>query len=185
LQKLARACLTIHSSRTGFAGRLNSGVRQHMKVLLLSSALVLTWLPTQAALAKTDPLCAPLRAFVASVKPDETNTLEFHTSWGGNFKDSAEPAIFAKRCNHFGYGPAGAVCTYLMEHGATEFSDTNFKRAVMCLSPETRLDSGLSVSGAAMSLSYGSPDRGAHVSLEFSEDSQLGGMVLKVAADGY
>ena len=156
-----------------------------MKVLLLSSALVLTWLPTQAALAKTDPLCAPLRAFVASVKPDETKTFEFHTSWGGNFKDSAQPAFFAKRCNHFGYGPAGAVCTYLMEHGATEFSDTNFKRAVMCLSPQTRLDSGLSVSGAAMSLSYGSPDRGAHVSLEFSEDSQLGGMVLKVAADGY
>ena len=156
-----------------------------MKAPLLLIALVLTWLPTQAALAKTDPLCAPLRAFVASVKSDETKTLEFHTSWGGNFKDSTEPAIFAKRCNHFGYGPADVVCTYLMQHGATEFSDTNFKRAVMCLSPRTRLDSGLSVSGAAMSLSYGSPDRGAHVRLVFSEDSQLGGMVLTVAADGY
>lgn len=156
-----------------------------MKAPLLSIALVLTWLPIQATPAKADPLCAPLRAFVASVKSDETKTLEFHTSWGGNFKDSTEPAIFAKRCNHFGYGPADVVCTYLMEHGAIEFSDTNFKRAVMCLLPRTRLDSGLSVSGAAMSLSYGSPDRGAHVSLVFSEDSQLGGMVLRVAADGY
>jgi hypothetical protein len=54
-----------------------------MKVILLSTALVLTWLPAQAALAKTDPLCAPLRSFVASVKPDETKTVEFHTSWGG------------------------------------------------------------------------------------------------------
>ncbi len=117
--------------------------------------------------------------------PNETRTLEFHTSWGGNFKDSAERAISAKRCNHFGYGPAESVCAYLIEHGATEFSGNNFKRAVMCLSPKTRLDSGLSVSGATMSLTYGSPDRGAHVSLEFSEDSQIGGMVLKLAADGF
>lgn len=156
-----------------------------MKAPLLSIALALTWLPAQAALAKTDPLCAPLRAFVESVKPDETKTLEFHTSWGGNFKDSTEPAIFAKRCHHFGYGPAESVCAYLMEHGATEFSGNNFKRAVMCLSPKTRLDSGLSVSGAAVSLTYGSSDRGALVSLAFSEDSQIGGMVLKLAADGF
>ena len=152
-----------------------------MKVHLLSVALALTSLPIQAAHAKTDLLCVPLREFVESVKPDERKIFEFHTSWGGNFKDSTELAISAKRCNHFGYGPAEAVCAYLMEHGATEFSDNNFKRAVVCLSPKTRLDSGLSVSRAAMSLSYGSAD----VSLEFSEDSQIGGMVLKVAGDGY
>jgi hypothetical protein len=152
-----------------------------MKVHLLSVVLALTWLPTQAAQAKTDPLCVPLREFVESVKPDERKTFEFHTSWGGNFKDSTELTISAKRCNHFGYGPAEAACAFLMKHGATEFSDNNFKRAVVCLSPKTRFGSGLSVSSAAMSLSYGSAD----VSLEFSEDSQTGGMVLKVAADGY
>ncbi|WP_222566002.1 hypothetical protein [Novilysobacter antarcticus] len=152
-----------------------------MKAHLLSVALALTWLPIQAAQAKTDSLCAPLREFVKSVRPDESKTFEFHTSWGRNFKDSAELAISAKRCNHFGYGPAEDACTYLMEHGATEFSDNNFKRAVVCLSPKTRFDSGLSVSDAVMSLSYGSAD----VTLEFSEDSQTGGMVLKVAADGY
>jgi len=156
-----------------------------MKVPLLSIAFALTWLPSQAALAKTDPLCAPLRAFIESVKPDETKTVEFHTAWGSNFKDSTESAIFAKRCNHFGYGPAEAVCAYLMEHGSVEFAGNNLKRAVMYLSSKTRLDSGLTVSGAAMSLTYGSPDQVANVSLELSEDSQIGGMVLRVAADGY
>jgi hypothetical protein len=156
-----------------------------MKVPLLSIALALTCLPTQAALAKTDLLCTPLREFVESVKPDETKTLEFLTSWGGNFKDAVEPAIFAKRCSHFGYGPAETVCTYLMEHGAVEFAGSNLKRAVMCLSPKTRLDPRLTVSGAAMSLTYGSPDRGANVSLELSEHPQIGGMVLRVVADGF
>jgi hypothetical protein len=156
-----------------------------MKVQLLLTVFTLSSLPIHAALARTDQLCAPLRAFVASVKPDETKTLEFHTSWGGNFKDSAEPVIFAKRCNHFGYAPAKSVCACLMEYGVTEFAGNNFRRAVMCLSPRTRLDSGVSVSGASMSLTYGSPNRGASVSLEFSEDPQIGGMVLKVVAHGY
>ena len=156
-----------------------------MKVHLLSVALVLASLPVQAAIAKTDLLCAPLRAFVESVKPDETKTFEFRTSWGGNFKDLTELAIFAKRCNHFGYGPAKPVCEYLMEHGAIEFSDNNLKRAVMCLSPKTRLAPGLSMSSIAMSLTYGSDERGSHVNLKFAEDSQVGGMLLTVAADGY
>ena len=156
-----------------------------MKVHWLSIALALAWLPTHTALARADTLCAPLRAFVESVNPDETKAIEFHTSWGTNFKDSTEPAVFAKRCNHFGYGPAEALCSYLMEHGSTEFPDTDFKGAVMCLSPKTRLDPSLSVSDAAMSLSYGSPDRGAIVSLELSEDPQIGGMLFRVAADGY
>jgi len=156
-----------------------------MKARLLSIAIFLACLPAQAAPVKADPLCAPLRAFVASVKPDETKTLEFHTSWGGNFKGATEPVVFAKRCNHYGYGPAETVCSSLMEHGSIEFAGNNLKRVVMCLSPKTRLDTGLSWSSATMSLPYGSSDRGANVSLDLSEDSQIGGMVLKVAADGY
>ena len=156
-----------------------------MKGHLLAMTLALACLPAQTAIAKSDPLCAPLRAFVDSVKPDETQTFEFHTSWGSNFKDSTESAIFAKRCNHFGYGPAELVCAYLMEHGATEFSDNNLKRAVMCLSPKTRLDSGLSVSDVVISFTYGSDDRGSDITLEYSEDAQIGGMVLKLTADGY
>ena len=159
--------------------------RPHMKACLLPATLALIWMPSQEVSAKMDPLCGPLRAFVESVNPDETRTFDFHTSWGSNFTDSADPAIFAKRCNHYGYGPAKNVCVYLMEHGVIEFSDSNFKRATMCLSPKTRFDPGLSVSEAAMSLDYGGPDRGANVSLLFSEDPKIGGMVLKVVADGY
>ena len=155
-----------------------------MKAHLLSVALLWAWLPVQDVIAKTDPLCAPLRAFVESVKPDETKSFEFRTSWGGNFKDSMEPAIFAKRCNHFGYGPAEPVCAYLMAHGAVEFSENNLKRAAMCLSPKTRLDPGLSIFGV-VSLTYGSDNRGAHVILELADDAQVGGMALKVAAAGY
>lgn len=156
-----------------------------MKAHWLSMALVLIGLSADTAVAKTDPLCAPLRAFVESVKPDTSETFEFHTSWGSNFKGSAEPAILAKRCNHFGYGPAEPVCTYLMEQGSVEFPDNNLKRAVMCLSPKTRLDTGLSISGAAMSLVHGREGRGADVGLELAEDLQLGAMVLRVAVDGY
>ena len=155
-----------------------------MKVRLLSIALVTLSLPVTAT-AGTDPLCGPLREFVRSVQPGESKAIEFHSSWGGNFKDASEPAIFAKRCNHYGYGPAEAVCTYLMEHGAIEFSDNNLKRAVMCLSPKSRMDSGLSLNSAVISLTYGSPARGSRVNLEFDEDPQVGGMVLKLAADGY
>jgi hypothetical protein len=155
-----------------------------MKVRLLSIALVTLSLPVTAT-AGTDLLCGPLREFVRSVQPGESKVLEFHTSWGGNFKDGSESAIFAKRCNHYGYGPAEAVCAYLMEHGAIEFSDSNLKRAVMCLSPKTRMGSGLSLNSAVISLTYGSPDRGSQVNLEFDEDPQVGGMVLRLAADGY
>jgi len=151
-----------------------------MKVRLLSIALVTLWLPVTAT-AGIDPLCSPLRDFVRSVHPGETKVLEFHTSWGGNFKDSPAPVIFAKRCNHYGYGPAEAVCAHLMEHGAIEFSDNNLKSAVMCLSPKTRMAPSLSLNSAEISLTYGS----SQVNLEFGEDPQIGGMVLRVAADGY
>ena len=55
----------------------------------------------------------------------------------------------------------------------------------MCLSPKTRLDSGLSVSDVVISFTYGSDDRGSDITLEYSEDAQIGGMVLKLTADGY
>jgi hypothetical protein len=60
-------------------------------------------------------LCGPLRAFVQSVKPHESRAVEFHTSWGGDFKDSSDAGtVWAKRCLHFDYEPAKAVCAYLL-----------------------------------------------------------------------
>jgi hypothetical protein len=156
-----------------------------MKTRWLCVALFATALPTPAAIAKSDPVCAPLRAFVASVGKDDKRTLEFHTSWGSNFKNDPEPAIAAKQCIHGNYAPAQAACAKLMEHGATEFAGYNFRRALLCLSPKTRLDRGVSFQRAQVQLTYGDEHRGGIVDMDLVEDETLGGMVLKIAVDGY
>lgn len=137
------------------------------------------------AAAAEDGLCKPLRTFIASVKRDETRVLKFHTSWGSNFKDDAEPAFSAKRCDHGGYEPAKAVCEYLMEHGATEFSGNNAKAAISCLSSQTRFAAGMQIHAVSVSFSVGTENRGSLVDVEFTEDVALGGMVLSITADGY
>jgi hypothetical protein len=135
--------------------------------------------------AAEDGLCKSLKSFVSSVKPDETRVLKFHTSWGSNFKDDDEPAFSAKRCDHGGYDPAKAVCAYLMEHGATEFSGNNAKSAVSCLSSQTHVAAGMQIHSVSVSFSVGTESRGSLVDIEFVEDTILGGMVLSITADGY
>lgn len=135
--------------------------------------------------AAEDGLCKSLRQFIASVKPDETHILKFRTSWGSNFKDEAEQALSAKRCDHGGYDPAKAVCDYLMEHGATEFPGNNAKSAVSCLSKQTRLAPGMQIHAISISITVGTENRGSLVDIELDEDTGLGGMVLSITADGY
>jgi hypothetical protein len=135
--------------------------------------------------AAEDGLCKPLKSFIASVKPDETRVLKFHTSWGSNFKDDEEPAIAAKRCDHGGYEPAKAVCEFLMEHGATEFSGNNAKAAIACLAGQTRIAAATQLHAISISFSVGTKNRGSLVDVEFTEDASLGGMVLLITADGY
>ena len=169
------------------AGRLNSGVRQHMKVLrnlwfllLASVALV-----PAAHAAPAPEFCKLLRAFVASVRPDETREFTFRTSWGSNFRDDPEPAMGAKRCDHDGYGPAKNVCAYLMEHGSTEFPGADVKDAISCLSRKTQFDRRLSLNLASFHFSYGSDNRGALIDITFTADPVVGGMAFRVAADRY
>ena len=94
-------------------------------------------------------------------------------------------SIYAKRCEHYGYKPADAACKVLMETGATEFSDINFKRAMRCLSPKTSFAPRVDIDNASMSFSYGNEDRGSHVKLNYEGDDEIGGMVLRITADGY
>ena len=122
---------------------------------------------------------------MASVQPDETREFTFRTSWGSNFKDTSEPAIFAKRCQHEGYEPAENVCAYLMEYGSTEFTGEVVKDAVFCLSRKTRFDRRLSLNLASFHFSYGSDNRGALVDITFKDDPVIGGMAFRVVADGY
>jgi hypothetical protein len=134
--------------------------------------------------AVTDPICAPLRAFVASVQPGESKKIEFHTRWGSNFEGAAI-ALGAATCAHaHGDGVGRAVCTALSEHGSTERSDLNAVRALECLAPGTYFGQVLFEAGS-FSLSSGTPDRGAKLNVSFVDDADHGGKVLRIVAKGY
>lgn|SRR5690606_17272690 len=156
-------------------------VRRSSLFILLAA---IAW-ASSAHASPAPEFCKVLRAFVASVQPDETREFTFRTSWGSNFKDDPEPAMGAKRCEHEGYGPAKNVCVYLMEHGSTEFTGVDVKDAVSCLSSKTQFDRRLSLNLASFHFSYGSDSRGALVDITFKDDPVVGGMAFKVVADGY
>ncbi len=138
-----------------------------------------------AQAAPNAEFCRVLRAFVVSVQPDETHEFTFRTSWGSNFKDVAEPANSAKRCEHGDYAPAQKVCAYLMAHGSTEFAGVDVKDGVSCLSARTKFDLRLNIEEADFSFSYGSENRGALIDVTFKEDAAVGGMAFRMVADGY
>jgi hypothetical protein len=154
-------------------------IRAHVIALLIATVAS----PEVSASPRTD-LCKVLRGFAASVQPDEKREFTFSTSWGSNFKDDQEPAFFAKRCIHDGYGPAKAVCDYLMEQGYVEFADANVEDAISCLS-KTTFDPSLNLNEGDFSFSYGSERRGALIDITFHEDKELGGMAFRLTAHGY
>lgn len=142
--------------------------------------------PTHAAARiQKDGLCAPLRAFVGSVKKGETRKIEFHTSWGQGFKGSPTNTFAEKRCIDNGYAPAKAACDRLMADGQIEFSGNDAVRAIACLSPDTHFADSLQLDRIDVQFSYGTEQRGSIVTVIFTQDSELGGMVLKISADGY
>ena len=134
---------------------------------------------------RQDPACGPLRAFVESVKPDETRAIAFHTRWGSGFKGNPEFVLLAKQCDHGGYAPGRAACKALLEVGSAEFPGINAQDAVICLVPTTRFPSHGSLEGLDLSTYYGNDDRGSAVRIQLGEDKDLGGAVLRITADGY
>lgn len=130
-------------------------------------------------------LCKALRSFVDSVQPDEKHEFAFRTSWGGNFKDTEEPAFFSTRCVHDGYEPARNVCNYLMEHGSIEFAGSNVKAAISCLSRKTKLAPLMQLHSGTFSFSYDSDHRGALIVITLQEDPVVGGMIFRLEVDGY
>jgi hypothetical protein len=157
-----------------------------MKIPIVLSFLILAVLCGGAVAAgKSDPLCLPMRHFVASVGPGEIREIIFHTSWGGGFKNTKEPAIAARQCLYQGYGPARPACQALMDYGAVEFSNTNAERVVTCLAPSHRWGEHVHLEGGSLSLEYGTDNRGGDVTVSYGEDQEMGGMVLRVRVDGY
>jgi hypothetical protein len=152
---------------------------------LVTLAIVVSVLLPAAQASPPSELCKALHEFAKSVQPDEKREIVFRTSWGFNFKDDVEPALFAKRCSHNDYVPAMKVCDYLMEHGSTEFASANVKNAITCLSRKTRFAPLLELNTGEFSFGYGSPNRGALIDISLRDDQEIGGMVFQLAADGY
>jgi hypothetical protein len=143
--------------------------------------------PTLWAAHGPASLCAPLRAFAASVQKDQTKSIEFHTSWLADFKDGNPKAIGAfTRCFDQGYAPAHAVCSYLSNNGAVEFAGNNAKQALVCLLPGTRFGQhALTFDALDVSFYFGTPQRGSNMTIRFRPDPKMGGMVLTIFARGY
>ena len=157
-----------------------------MRLFAASTILPTLLLSAYPTASTADALCSPLRRFVESVQPHETRLVQFHTEWGRNFKDSDKPALYARRCSHGDYEPAMTVCSFLMEYGATEFSEINVKRAIQCLSPKTRFGYWSSLDSIALTLEHHpKQDHGATVHITFGEDREIGGMVLTIGVEGY
>ena len=155
-----------------------------MKSLVALAFAVSVLLPVAHG-ARPSELCKALLDFAASVQADEKREIAFRTSWGSNFKDSSEPAVFAKRCSHNGYDPAKRVCDYLMGQGSAEFADANVKNAITCLSRKTHFAPLFKLNAGDFSFNYGSPNRGALIDISLRDDKAIGGMIFQLAADGY
>jgi len=118
------------------------------------------------------------------VKPGETRVLRFNTIPGSNFKDREGQAHGAKRCDFGSYEPAKAVCEHLMEFGSVESAGYNAKSEITCLSPTTRFAAGTKLNAIAFSLTFGGDAHASLVDVAFTEDKELGGMVLSISAAG-
>ncbi|WP_420008670.1 hypothetical protein [Xanthomonas sacchari] len=157
-----------------------------MKVPIAAGNLLLAMLVNGVATAgEPDPLCLPVKQFVASVSAGEIHEIAFHTSWGSNFKTENEAAFSAKKCLHQGYGPAKPACQALMDHGAVEFSNTNAERVVTCLVPSNHWGRHVHLEQGALSLQYGTDRHAADVTVSYETDEEMGGMVLRLRAAGY
>ena len=156
-------------------------MKRRTRSVILGALLLVSYQPASAE----DTLCQSLRRFVESVKLDETRVVKLHTIWGSNFKDSDEPAFYAKRCDHNSYPPAKQLCEFLMDHSAVEFSGNNAINVITCLSPKTRSAPRAELNAISISMVFGTKSGGGLVDVEYTEDTELGGMVLSITVDGY
>jgi hypothetical protein len=137
------------------------------------------------ARTQKDSFCLPLRAFIASAKRGETKSIQFETSWLTGFKGSPKNTMFEKRCVDNGYALAKPVCDYLMRNGQIEFAGNNALRAIECLSARTHFADSIQLDRLDVSFSYGMEQRGSNVTIQFSDDSKLGAMVMNISSEGY
>jgi hypothetical protein len=174
-------------SRRPAAGRLNSGVRQQMKITYAVTALFLLstpFLESHARGKQKDMLCSEVKSFMASVEPDETRTLTLRTFWGAR-EEGDRIVMGSKSCEHNDYEPGKRLCSYLIQNSSTEFAGYDAKRILNCLAPKPGIAAELEIHSGSFSTTFGSPNRGALVDLELAPDKERGEMALRLQADGY
>lgn len=162
-------------------------VWQQMKTIPTLTVLLLLGIPTLVSHARArqkDPLCDEVKAFLASVKPDETRNLTLRTFWGAR-EEGDRIVIGSKSCEHGDYEPGKKLCAYLIENSSTEFAGYNAKRILNCLIPRQGITADLEVHNGSFSTRYGSPNRGALIDLQLCPGKGEGEMELHLQADGY
>jgi hypothetical protein len=152
-----------------------------MAVLLLLSTPALA---IHARAKQKDVLCAEMKLFLASVKPEETRALTLRTFWGAR-REGDQIIVGSKSCEHGEYEPGRRLCAYLLQNSSTEFAGHNAKRILNCLMPKPGIAADLEIHSGSFSTSFGSADRGAWVDLRLTQDKERGEMVLHLEADGY
>lgn len=158
-----------------------------MKTTYVLVALLLlgSFLPECHAGGKQkDLLCAEVKAFLASVKPDETRAVTLRTFWGAR-EEGDQIVIGSKTCEHKDYEPGKRLCSYLIQDSSTEFAGYNAKRILNCVTPQSGIAEELAIHSGSFSVTYGSPNRGALVDLRLATDGESGEMALYLQADGY
>ena len=133
---------------------------------------------------RDDTLCAEVKAFLASVKPDETRSVTFRMFWGAR-EEGDNIILGSKTCEHHDYDPGEKLCAYLIQDSSTEFAGYNAKRILNCLTPRQGIAAALDIHSGSFSITFGSPSRGALVDLELAPDEGRGEMKLILRADGY
>jgi hypothetical protein len=141
-------------------------------------------LESQARGKQKDLLCAEVKAFLASVKPDETRTLTLRTFWGAK-EEGDQIVVGSKSCEHNDYEPGKKLCAYMIQNSSTEFAGYNAKRILDCLTPKPGIAPELEIHSGSFSTTYGSPNRGALVDLRLAPEKEPGEMTLHLQADGY
>lgn len=156
-----------------------------MKANFLLLAGVTIALQPNVSAANPNSYCRLLQNFIKSIAPDGYKIIEFHTIWGGNFKGDGEKVLYAKRCDHGGFKPAKNVCGYLLNNASVEFAGRNFMNSISCLSPKSKFSPELVLKSGNATITLGTDSKGSLIYINLGEDTDIGGMNLKIEVDNY
>lgn len=133
-----------------------------------------------------DAMCSEIAGFANANPVGQPKHVELITDWGSRFSENKD-SLFTKNCQHDGYAPAIAFCSYLMSNTSTEFATINLGRVSACLWPGTKggpSDTDIDhLSLRAWSYSAKGVDPEIRIGVEFSTESDTSAPTLKIMAE--